>query len=241
MLKTFVEYLLQLGNVRQEQIGSQVFTTQPVNLIRQPTPDALVVRNLSGLVDYLKSNYDNQPPVLVHVESPTRVNVYSTYNRDMQRNVLLTAEALLPTIPFKNFMDAEAFNILLQSCFVPNDHRDALLAVVGNIQESNVATVGDDGVSQQVTAKTGVATVSNVIVPNPVALKPFRTFVEIKQPESQFIFRMQKGPQAALFEADGGAWKLDAIDDIKTYLHDSLIIESALGKDVATEHYTIIG
>jgi hypothetical protein len=238
MLKNFVEYLLQLGNVRQEQIGSQIFTTQPVNLIRQPTPDAIVVRNLSGLVDYLKSNYDNQPPVLVHVESPTTVNVYSTYNRDMQRNVLLTAKALLPEIPFKQFMDAEQFNILLQSCFVPNEDRASLLAVVGNIQEQNVATVGDDGVSQQVTAKTGVATLSPVLVPNPVHLKPFRTFVEIEQPRSQFIFRMRTGPQAALFEADGGAWKLDAIHAIKVYLQNTLIVE---GEEKTAKQYTIIG
>lgn len=241
MLKNFVEYLLQLGNVRQEQIGSQIFTTQPVNLIRQPTPDALVVRNLSGLVDYLKSNYDNQPPVLVHVESPTTVNVYSTYNRDMQRNVLITAKALLPEIPFKQFLDAEQFNILLQSCFVPNDDRDALLAVIGNIQEQTVATIGDDGTSQSVTAKTGIATVGNVKVPNPVNLKPFRTFVEIHQPASQFIFRMRTGPQAALFEADGGAWKIDAIDEIKAYLTENLILEKEDKEDEAAEQFTIIG
>lgn len=230
MLKNFVEYLLQLGNVRQEQIGDQIFTTQPVNLVRQPTPDELVVRNLSGLVDYLVNNYDKQPPVLVHVEGPTRVNVYSTYNRDMKRNVLIKAEALLPLIPFEKYMDVENFNILLQSCFVPNEHRTALLAVVGNIQEQNVTTVGDDGTSQQVTAKVGIATVSPVVLPNPVRLKPFRTFVEITQPESQFIFRMKSGPMAALIEADGGAWKLDAIDYIKAYLAEALAKEIENGK-----------
>jgi hypothetical protein len=166
------------------------------------------------------------------VESPTEVSVYSTYNRDMQRNALITAKALLPSIPFERFQNVEAFNILLQSCFVPNDHRAALLSVVGNIQEQNVNTVGDDGTSQQVTAKTGIATVSNVVLPNPVDLKPFRTFVEIEQPQSQFIFRMQSGPTAALFEADGGAWKLDAIEAIKNYLAETLK-EEIEGKKVS--------
>lgn len=230
MLTSFVEYLLSLGNIRQEKIGNQIYTTQPVHLIKDYCPSPLIVRNLSGLVDYLISNYDNQPPVLIQVASPTEVNVYSTYNRDMSRQCFIQARALLPDISYERFMGVEQFNVLLQSCFVSNEHRAALLAVVGNIQESNVATVGDDGVSQQVTAKTGVATVSNIILPNPVALKPYRTFVEIDQPESSFIFRMQSGPSAALFEADGGEWKLHAILGIKHYFLKALAPQIEEGK-----------
>ncbi|MNL88119.1 hypothetical protein D3C87_2176490 [compost metagenome] len=42
------------------------------------------------------------------------------------------------------------------------------------------------------------------------------------QPESAFVFRMQKGPQAALFEADGGAWRIQAIGHVASYLADEL-------------------
>jgi hypothetical protein len=91
------------------------------------------------------------------------------------------------------------------------------LKVVGNIKKEDVRTVGDNGVSQSVTAKVGVATVGQVEVPNPVALMP-RTFVEVEQPESNLIFRMQNGPRYALFEADGGAWKVQAMKNIKDYL-----------------------
>ncbi|KHO31340.1 hypothetical protein OR63_10900, partial [Clostridium tetani] len=82
--------------------------------------------------------------------------------------------------------------------------------------------VGDDGVSQAATIKTGVASVNEVKVPNPVVLAPFRTFPEIEQPESKFIFRMQSGPRAALFEADGGAWRNEAMIKIKAYLEEQL-------------------
>lgn len=100
-----------------------------------------------------------------------------------------------------------------------------MLKLVGNVKEEAVNTIGDDGVSQSVVAKMGVATVGNVKVPNPVLLKPYRTFVEVEQPESNFIFRMRKGPECALFEADGGAWKLEAIDNIKEYLTAELAEE----------------
>jgi hypothetical protein len=73
-----------------------------------------------------------------------------------------------------------------------------------------------------VTAKSGISTVENVIVPNPVMLCPFRTFAEVEQPESEFVFRMQTGFKAALFEADGGKWKLYAMQNVKAYLEEKL-------------------
>jgi hypothetical protein len=234
MLKEALQYLIGLGPANQHEINGQIYSDKPLHAIHAPVAEPLVVRNLSGLVEYVLKNYDNQPPMLIHVESPTRVNVYSTYTRDKLRNHYVKAEAQLPDIPFRRFVDVEAFNIILQSCFVPNEDRAKLLAVVGNIQEENVVTVGDSGIAQQVTAKTGVATVGNVIVPNPVSLKPFRTFVEVEQPESLFVFRMQKGPEAALFEADGGAWKLEAIIRIREYL------DKALAEQIASEKVQII-
>ena len=60
------------------------------------------------------------------------------------------------------------------------------------------------------------------IIPSPARLKPFRTFVEVDQPVSSFVFRMKDdrcgGVQCALFEADGGAWTISAMEEIKSYL-----------------------
>lgn len=69
-----------------------------------------------------------------------------------------------------------------------------------------------------------MATIGKEAVPNPVYLKPFRTFTEITQPESAFVLRMREsgGIQVALFEADGGAWKNEAILAIKDYLEIQL-------------------
>lgn len=234
MIKEALEYIVKGFTAEKIEIDGQIYSTQPLQSVKKATPDPLVVRNLSGLVDYLIYNYDKQPPVLIQVASPTEVNVYSTYNRDYNRNHLIQATALLPKIAFERFMDMENFNILLQSCFVPNEDRAKLLSIVGNVKEEQVASFGDDGVTQQVTAKTGVATVGNVTIPNPVSLKPFRTFVEIEQPQSEFIFRMQTGPSAALFEADGGAWKLEAIQKIKQYLL------SELDNEIEADRITII-
>lgn len=113
-------------------------------------------------------------------------------------------------------------NIMLQSSFVDNKDRNLLLKVTGNVKDEAVKSVGDNGVSQAVTIKTGVASVSDVVVPNPVTLAPFRTFQEVEQPESKFIFRMKDGPSAALYEADGGAWRNEAMKNIKSSSKNSL-------------------
>lgn len=66
----------------------------------------------------------------------------------------------------------------------------------------------------------------DVIVPNPVTLRPYRTFLEVEQPESKFIFRIREGsdgqPMFKLVEADGGLWKYEAVDAIKKYLTENL-------------------
>jgi hypothetical protein len=235
MIKEALQYLIQLGNVETHGIGESVYSSQKLHLVPDLTPAALQVRSLSGLVDYLISNFDSDQlseQKMIHIVSPTEVIAFSTFNRDYQRNEYIKATAMLPAFQFDRWYDSEDFNIKLQSAFVKNDYRDIMLQVVGNIREENVRQVGDDGISQAVQAKVGVATVATVQVPNPVVLAPFRTFVEVDQPESEFIFRMQNGPKCALFEADGGAWKLSAMRNIKEFLQAALQTEIEAGKIV---------
>ncbi|MBE0335090.1 hypothetical protein [Paenibacillus sp. 23TSA30-6] len=229
MIKEAMQYIAGLANKEIKEVGGQMFSTGKLEEINEPTTTALKVNTLSAMVTYLKENYDNVAPVLIHVVSETDVRVLSTFNRDKRRNVLINASAVLPDIRFERFMDVENFNIQLQACFVDSLDRAAVLKLVGNVKEETGNTYADDGVTQQVTAKSGVASLEKVIVPNPVSLKPFRTFIDIAQPECSFVFRLQSGPSAALFEADGGAWKLQAMASIKEHLNKELAKEIESG------------
>ncbi|HDR7393852.1 hypothetical protein ACQVWH_12315 [Bacillus toyonensis] len=225
MIKAALEYLVKLGNTETKEIDGQTFSTQPLHVVEEPTARAIPVRNLSGLVDYVKSNFDVEESLMIHIASPTTVNCFTAINGNCNRSTFVKTEALIPNFDFGYWHDVENFIINLQSAFVKNDDRDVMLKVVGNITEENVKTYGDNGVSQSVIAKTGIATVDEVAVPNPVALQPYRTFIEVTQPESNFIFRMKDGPKCSLHEADGGAWKLEAIKNIKKYLTAELAEE----------------
>jgi hypothetical protein len=234
MIKEAIQYIVKLGTSETKEINGQQFSTQQLHVINQPTASDFTVRSLSGIVDYVKSNFDGENKLTIHIKSPIHVDCFGPLNLDKRRDHYIEAEAKLPQFPFGRFLDAESFNIAIQSMFQKNDDKDIVLRIVGNIKEENVKSYGDDGVSQSVTAKTGVASYESVLVPNPVTLKPYRTFVEVDQPQSDFVFRMQKGPTCALFEADGGAWELEAMDNIEGYFR------SVLDREISSGNVTII-
>lgn len=226
MLKEFVSYLLELKRPETIEAAGKVYSTnQLYRLDKEQEVRSINVRSLSGLVDYVKSNFDHERPVMIHVESPTKVNVFDALNEVNDRRVYLSAGALLPSITFERFIDREEFQIMLQACFVPNEYKSTVIKIVSSIVEDSGVTTTDDGLSQRVTAKTGVAAVGNIELPNPVKLKPFRTFAEVSQPESEFVLRLKEGGRVALFEADGGAWELNAMANIARYLERALTDE----------------
>lgn len=221
-----LEYLVNLGEKKEPiiELDQGTFSRVSLSRVTEPVASKLTVSTLTGLVDYIKTNVDHlEGKLLIQVKSPEEVALYSPLNADREREKYVSAEAILPNnVAYERFLDTERFNIMLQSAFVNNKDKEILLKYTGLIQDDAVKTIGDDGVSQQVTVKTGVASVGQAVVPNPVTLAPFRTFPEVEQPESKFIFRMKEGPSAALFEADGGAWRNKAILNIKAYLEKEL-------------------
>lgn len=221
--KEALEYLVGLGWEKEPIVridGLGVYSKERLTRMDQPVANTLCVSTLTGLVDYIKTNIDKlEGELLIHVRSHEDVYLYSSLNYDRNREQFLAAEAILPNnITYGRFLDTEQFNIMLQSSFVDKGDRKTLLTYTALTQDGPVRTIGDDGISQQVTVKTGVASLENAKVPNPVELAPYRTFPEVEQPTSKFIFRMKEGPSAALFEADGGAWRNEAIKNIKEYL-----------------------
>ena len=81
------------------------------------------------------------------------------------------------------------------------------------------------------TIQKGVAFKDSVETKERVTLKPYRTFRELDQPASEFIFRVKAGGGFALFEADGGAWKIDAINAIAAWLSNRLKTSTVEGLD----------
>lgn len=226
MIKEALEYIVGLKTPVITEIDGNTYSDKPLNRISYvPYAKTIGMKTLTSLVEYIKANIDSMSErMIVHVISPTEVHLYSSLDADRKREYLVEVNAELPDFRFGSFIDHENFVIALQSKFVSNADRDLVLRFAGTVEDGTVAEYGDDGVTQKATVKTGVASKADAVVPNPVNLIPYRTFLEVEQPASDFIFRMKSscGVQCAIFEADGGAWKNVAMSRIKSYLQFEL-------------------
>jgi hypothetical protein len=113
MIKEALQYIVGLGKPEIFYENGQAFSSQKLHLIEEPTAEAIRVRSLSGLVDYLKSNFDEYDRLMIHVSSPTTVVCFSQLNNDCNRSEYIKAEAMIPSFDFDRWYDTENFNIKL--------------------------------------------------------------------------------------------------------------------------------
>ena len=194
---------------------------------REEFSEPLTATSLNSLIDYISGKSEElRESMIIHVESPTKVRLLSGLTQERNREELFRVGTNPNGFDFDHYYDQEAFVINMQTAFKQSDETELILSVAGNVENKTVANYGDDGVSQKATITKGIAGKEDVIVPNPVTLRPYRTFLEVEQPESKFIFRIREGsdgqPMFKLVEADGGLWKYEAVDAIKKYLTVSL-------------------
>lgn len=195
---------------------------------RFPTASELEVNTLTAIVDYIKGKPEElRDTMILHVVSPREVRLYSGLVDERKREHLLAASAIVNVFNFDKFYDQERFLIELQANFLETEDLRTIMQVSGNIKSGTTANYSDDGISQKTTIKSGVS-LNDVIVPNPVVLRPYRTFAEVEQPESNYVFRIkdiESGPAFKLVEADGGLWKNAAMKSIKEYFEYELASE----------------
>lgn len=228
LTKETVDRLLQVGGEllppQTIQIAGRMYSTKDLKRITEPMPDALKLDTLTGIVDYLKANPDKITDTFIHVVSAAMVAVHGPMvGPFLQRPCYLLSEATKGTsFAFGRYCDLESFIIAIQSQFVQDETTAAMLAVLGNVKDENVTNFTDDGMTQSVMARKGIAMREQVPVPNPVTLRPYRTFMEIPQPVSSYTVRVKAAkeapPECALFQADGGMWQVEAMQSIKDFL-----------------------
>lgn len=185
--------------------------------------NSIQTATLDSLVAYIRAGADGRTTRLfIHIENPRSVKLLGELNEYGEREELMHVQPTNDLFAFGDWYDQESLIIGIQSGFVKSEAKDELLKFVGNLKEDAVRTSADDGVTQTTAVRQGVVSVAEEAVPNPINLKPYRTFPEVDQPESEFVFRLHSGMRAALFEADNNAWKITAIKNIGEYLNEKL-------------------
>lgn len=229
-LREALQYVVGLGTEAEKTEVVEICgkTYARGNLSRYDKPvyaDVVKASTLTALVDYIRScAAEFRGDMLVHIVSPTRVRLVSALDAERNREVLFETNAETSEFRFDEWRDQERFMIELQANFQPNDDLELVMKVAGNIERKNNQTFSDDGCTQTATMNVGIASKADVIVPNPVELIPYRTFQEVAQPASKFVFRIgdKEVPAFKIVEAEGGIWKNEAIYNIKSYLSERI-------------------
>jgi len=195
------------------------------------------ITTLSSLCDVLKAEITREAaafPLFVNVTTYNGVEVWGSYEVDYSRRKLYATKSdngdfRLSDNP-KGQIDIESAIIALQTKFVNSDDLPYVLEMCGKISLKSEVTSEDNGMAQQVTINKGVALIGKAAVKPRVTLRPFRTFIEVEQPTSEYLLRFHDGGFVSLTGADGGAWKLNAKANVAAFLSAQLADLIADGK-----------
>lgn len=224
MLKAAIEKIASMAAPVTFEIDGHTYASEDLVRIDRPkdTPSMIAVTGLDSICKLIRTESDRiGTTIFVQVESYKEVSVWTTYLDDFSRYYLYRAKADVPGCR-SGYRDRESALVELRSLFLPGAGVDYLLDLLSRVSDESKVTTTDNGVTQSVEASQGVFLKAIAPIKPRVELAPFRTFLEVPQPVSEFLLRVQDGGNVGLFEADGGVWKLEAKDNIVKYFEGHL-------------------
>ena len=237
MLAEMIDKIVSLAEAKTFEIDGETYSNK--SLVRVPPhvdrPREVSVSSLDSIVKLIRAEKEKiGRTIMVEVNRYNQVTVFSTFLDDFSRYVLYQATADTPDFRegWRKYEDAV---IELRSIFFPNEGTEYLLSLLSSMSNQNTVKTTDNGVTQQVEARQGVSLNALVSVKPRVTLCPFRTFLEVAQPDSEFVLRVDADKGIGLFEADGGVWKLVAKKNIADYLSERLAVEIESGEVIVME------
>lgn len=225
MLKDFVNKLLELAAPTTVEVDGSVYSNQELVHIqdRKPMPQCIELTGLDSVCKMVRNEAEHVGlQIFIQVKDYRSVSVFTSLDSDEDRLYLYKCGADTPCITTDRYMPYEKAVIELRSLYIPNDGTNYLLRLLGSISNESKVTTTDNGVTQQVEARAGIALNSMVKIEPRVALQPFRTFIEVEQPESEFLLRISERGEIGFFPADGGVWKLEAARNVAAYFEAAL-------------------
>lgn len=197
-------------------------------------PPELKFWTLTSFVDFIAANLEGIiiDNMFIHVVDYKTVMLIEKFDSSKEKRKCHIGAYLdeVEGFPFNRWIDKEDFVIKSLSFFEQNPGLESIHRYTGKMSDERIHTNQDDGITQQVHLTNGVVIEKGLAaIKNPFMLRPYRTFLEIQQPESAYNFRIQadgkdetKKIKCALFEAEGGKWRLQAVQAIKAWLLEQI-------------------
>lgn len=210
-------------------------TAEEISAVEYPKETGIDVYSLTQLVSYIESYENKANGLLVNINNHQSVQVLSAKkNKNLSHDVIAKAnfKGIFDEFQCNTRHSQEEFIVQLQSRFVRDSESETLLNLVSKISGGKTTENYDNGISQEVTVKAGVTLVERLSVKPIWNLKPFKTFPEIEPVAIPYVLRLHQRseeiPQFAMYEADGGLWKIKTTEAIKKWLVESLSNETTV-------------
>ena len=241
-LRDAIDRIVELAAPTRIEWDGRMFTSKKMEEIsvQEDGPSHLNVNTLQALATMIRTEGIRQPglPLYVRVLDEHTVLVCTALHEGkstkFMRQYYYKAECDVPQVTIGREMSQQQAIIQLQSVYGATSDRDYLLDMISRMSVNDGVTSDDNGVTQTVTARQGVALKESMPVRPIVQLQPYRTFLEVKQPVSEFLLRVGKDGSIALYEADGGVWRLEAKHLIADWLSEELADEVSEGQVIIT-------
>lgn len=212
-------------------------TSRGYSLLQKTHTKFIEVNSLDGLVSmidaYLNETKDTdiKAPFIVNINF-NNIQVMSALGNDKTRNYLIEVNPMIPNLEMGRRLTVEELIILLSTSYEPTENTIKFINSLSSLRVVEEVEFNDDGIGQTVVAKQGASMNKSFQVQPIVKLQPIRSYAEIEQVESKFLFRVNKDGTVCLREADGGQWKYEVQRRIFDYLKEELsnLIENDLVK-----------
>jgi len=237
MIKEAIDRIIGLASPNEFKYNSvdsdPVYFDKTMSILRFPGYPTIKCSTLSALKTLVENPSVHglaaiSEPKIIHVFSPSVVRFIGHPKKDGERDVFCQIELDLGIdFKFGQYHDLQTFIIALQTCFVPNSNLQSLIEFLSSIVVGENGQFEDNGLYQNITVKAGITAIDKKQITPRVALQPYRTFTEVEQPESTFLFRMRatndaKAIACGLFSCDGNAWRQVAMASIARWINENI-------------------
>jgi len=199
-----IDRVLEIATPLTVEVNGKTYATQTLRLVEEEEklhniPKTKTVTSLDAFAALISREAIELYPdsnLFVSCSAFNRVSVYTDVFTDSlerwERQDLYACE--LRDAP--GWADAwhgyEAAVIALRSQFVPNEGTEYLLDLLSRMSNQADVKTEDNGMTQSTTVHKGIALLGTEAIRPIVPLRPYRTFQEIEQPESEFLVRVRE-------------------------------------------------
>jgi hypothetical protein len=170
--------------------------------------DLIAVQTLQGILGFTHAK-DCPVVSFINILSPTHIVGYGKVGENGRLQSLFVAQAKTKEFPYGKQLSMEDFILNIQVCFAESDDKTELLSAVSRVVQSSQIVQEDDGITQTLEVKSGIALKETKRISPVRSLAAYRSFPGFASPEAPFLFRAhkdEKGVKFSLTDMAGDNW-----------------------------------